>query len=93
MFRWLAAVITILVVTLGAWAPSWECRGSPAATEAAADRDATDLEIEDPEPEGKATLCTLSTPAPPPARLGPSAGTHHGPRDGAAFELEEPPRA
>ena len=50
MFRWLAAVITILVVTLGAWAPSWECRGSPAATEAAADRAATDPAIEGPQP-------------------------------------------
>jgi hypothetical protein len=92
MFRWLAAVITILVVTLGAWAPTQD-QGWPPATTPSADRDALDLDFEDPEPETKATLCSLLTPAPPAPRLGAAIGSHHGPRDGAALELEEPPRA
>lgn len=91
MFRWLAAVLTILIVTLGAVAPSdgW---GGPQTRAAAADRDAAELEFEDPEPEPQATLCLPLTAARPSARTAPACLSHRGPREAAALEFEDPPR-
>lgn len=91
MLRWLAAVITILVVTLGAWAPPPDL-GWPSTADAAADREALDLDLEDPEPDGKATL-SAAPPPPPPSAPGPAAlGRQAGPREGAGLPLDEPPR-
>lgn len=93
MFRWLAAVITTLVVTLGAWVPPLDLGWPSTAAEPAADREAVDLDLEDPEPDGKATLSTF-TPAPPPSAPRRAAPRPHlGPREGAGLPLEEPPRA